>query len=317
VDGKRYADISGLSGIDSDTDGRGAAYADLDNDGDVDIFRTAFQRKAHHLFRNNVGQRANFLRVSLIGTKSGTDAFGTVVRVGTSRGVQTRFKSGGAGFVSQHDPRLLFGLGSDTSVEWIEVAWPSGSVEKFRGVGAGLSVLITEGQGRLTTLEDRAFALPDPPADREVLLAKLAVRPGDRFPDLALGTLAGDATTFRAESGSGRATVVNLWATYCVPCRKEMPELERLSAELSRAGVDVIGLSIDVGKGRKKVPGFVRKQRLTYPVYTTTDGVFARIYSGDEVFIPLTYLVGADGIVTEVFTGWSKEAEGAIRKLAQ
>ena len=119
--GKRFVDISGLSGLDSVTDGRGAAYADFDNDGDYDIFLTTLQGQAHHLFRNNVGQENGFLRVTLEGRESGRDAFGAEVRVKTTQGVLTKVKAGGSGFVSQSDPRLLFGLGADTEAAWIQV----------------------------------------------------------------------------------------------------------------------------------------------------------------------------------------------------
>ena len=89
----RFMNISGVSGVDSISDGRGSVFADFDNDGDLDIFLTTAQGEAHFLFRNNVGQRNGFLRLELEGTRSGRDAFGTVVRVKTSAGVQTKMSS--------------------------------------------------------------------------------------------------------------------------------------------------------------------------------------------------------------------------------
>ena len=69
--GDRFVDISGASGIDSISDGRGTCFADFDNDGDMDVFLTAEQGEAHFLFRNNVGSEQNHLRVELIGSTSG------------------------------------------------------------------------------------------------------------------------------------------------------------------------------------------------------------------------------------------------------
>ncbi len=121
VEGQKFVDISGISGLDSVSDGRGAVYADFDNDGDPDIFVHTIQGPAHLLFRNNIGQRNAWVRVSIVGSASGRDAYGATVRVKTTQGIQTKIKSGGEGFLSQHDPRLLFGLGSDAVAEWIEV----------------------------------------------------------------------------------------------------------------------------------------------------------------------------------------------------
>ena len=110
---KKFMDVSGVSGVDSLSDGRGAVFADFDNDGDVDIFLTTVQGEAHLLFRNNVGSENSFIRIALEGTRSGRDAYGAVVRMKTSAGTVTKLKAGGGGFLSQHDPRLLFGLGED------------------------------------------------------------------------------------------------------------------------------------------------------------------------------------------------------------
>ncbi len=114
---KTFQNISGTSGIDSVTDGRGAVFADFDNDGDTDVFLTTIQGQSRLLFRNNLGNENGFIRVALVGTKSGRDAFGAEVRIKTKSGLRTRLKSGGAGFNSQADPRLLFGLAKEPRAE--------------------------------------------------------------------------------------------------------------------------------------------------------------------------------------------------------
>ena len=157
-----FRDISGNSGIDSATDGRGAIFADFDNDGDLDVGVTTIQKTARLLFRNNVGQQNRSLRVTLVGTKSGRDAFGAVVRVKSSLGVQTKVKSGGSGFLSAHDPRLLFGLGADVAIEWVEVVWPSGARQKHSGIAAGERVLIREGVETVERITEKRFSLVAP-----------------------------------------------------------------------------------------------------------------------------------------------------------
>jgi thiol-disulfide isomerase/thioredoxin len=315
LEGRKFVDVSGLTGLDSNTDGRGAAYADFDNDGDYDIFLTAFQGKAHHLFKNQVGQDAGSIRIALTGSASGRDAYGALVRVKTSQGVLTKMKPSGSGYISQSDPRLLFGLGSDTGAEWVEVIWPSGTHEKFAAIPAGTSVLIEEGTGEYVTLDEEPLALPEPPSETEAFLRLLRVTPGAEFADLPLRDLGGSETTFGAARGKGRNTLVNLWATYCVPCRKEMPELERLAPSFREAGLDVLGLSLDMGATQKSIPRQLRKLGVTYPIFTTDESVFPMLFSGEEIFIPLTFLVNEGGTVLEVFKGWSPETKERIESL--
>jgi thiol-disulfide isomerase/thioredoxin len=313
--GRRFVDIAGLTGIDSDTDGRGSAYADFDNDGDHDIFLTAFQGKAHHLFKNRVGQDAGWIRVALRGAASGPDAWGAIVRVRTSQGTLTKIKSGGAGFVSQSDPRLLFGLGEDDAAQWIEVVWPSGRTERFPGVPARTSILIEEGAGSIATVTEARFELPDAASGRDELLGTLAARPGDAFPDLALVGASGKRTRFADVRRPGRRTLVNLWATYCAPCRREMPELEALRARYADAGADIVGVSLDMGSSADGVPRALKKLGVTYASYTTDESVFPALFAGEQFFIPLTYLVNPDGTIADVFKGWSPQTRRRVDSL--
>ena len=315
--GERFVDISGLSGLDAVGDGRGAAYADFDNDGDYDIFLTSLQGQAHHLFRNQVGASSGFIRVALRGRESGRDAYAAQVRVKTSQGVLTRIKAGGSGFVSQSDPRLLFGLGQDESAEWLEVRWPSGSVQRFGPVAAGTSVRVHEGRRELEYVRERRFSLPDPPEGDAWVREAVRPRPGDPFPSPALIDLQGGATDLNAVLSPGRPALVNLWATWCVPCRAEMPELEALYPQLQEAGVDLIGISVDVGDARRKVPSFLTRIGTSYPVFTVDASGLEQLYAGDQLFVPVTFLVDADGRVAEVLSGWNPASEARIRALIE
>ncbi|MEE2658496.1 MAG: redoxin domain-containing protein [Candidatus Latescibacterota bacterium] len=309
--GGNFDDVSGVSGIDDVGDGRGAAYGDFDNDGDADLFLTTLQGQVHHLFRNNVGDDLNSIRIDLRGTDSGPDAFATIVRVKTSHGIQTRVKAGGSGFVSQGDPRLLFGLGTDSRAEWIEVTWPSGAMERRRGVAAGSRLLWREGAGPEEVSEVR-FDLPDPTPGG---VAGLRVALGSQFPDIAVQTLAGEATDFSAFRQPGRRYLVNLWATWCIPCRQEMPELERLYPALQAAGFELLGISLDTGAERDRVPKFLKRLGITYPVVTTDTTAFRQLYDSPRIWVPLSVIVDADGMVEELLSGWSAQTERRIHDL--
>ena len=181
---KKFVDISGVSGIDSITDGRAGVFADFDNDGDLDVFSTVIQGQSHLLFRNNVGQENKYLRVILEGgPKSGRDAFGAVVRVLTSAGTLTKIKDGGSGFISQHDPRLVFGLGGDARAASVEVTWPHGGRESFGAHGAGKTLVLREGSGRAETVEVASARLPDPLTRAETFARGLKVAVGRPMPD--------------------------------------------------------------------------------------------------------------------------------------
>jgi thiol-disulfide isomerase/thioredoxin len=315
---KKFMDISGVSGIDSITDGRAGVFADFDNDGDLDVFSTTIQGQAHLLFRNNVGQENNWLRVALEGNeRTGRDAFSAIVRVKTSAGTLTKIKDGGTGFISQHDPRLLFGLGKDERAEWIEVTWPHGKVERFAGEArAGATLLLREGAGRAQELTTATRAqLPDPLTRTEAFAQGLKIRVGQPMPELALKPVGRVATSLRRQLKPGRRALVNVWATWCTPCAAEMPELEKLRAPLAARGIDLIGLNVDSDPAAD-VGGFIKAHRVQYPNYLGGVRAIESLYATDELSVPMSLVIDDKGVVTEIIPGWSAETRKRFSVLA-
>lgn len=95
----------------------------------------------------NQGNDNSWIRVALVGTKSGRDAYGARVRVVAGDLEQYREHTSAHGYNSANDPRLLFGLGENDAVDLIEVTWPSGTEQKVGGAAPGQTVTVTERAG--------------------------------------------------------------------------------------------------------------------------------------------------------------------------
>ena len=134
---------------------RGAAYADIDNDGSLDLLVTTNGGRPY-LFHNE-GARNHSLRVKLVGTKSNRDGIGSIVRVTSSKDQQWQMLRSGSSYLSQSELVLTFGLGKESKADSLEVQWPSGQVDKLSNISAGQTVTIQEGKG---VMASRPYAKP-------------------------------------------------------------------------------------------------------------------------------------------------------------
>ncbi|HEY7617142.1 MAG TPA: CRTAC1 family protein [Terriglobales bacterium] len=124
---------------------RGCAFGDFDNDGDLDILIVNLNEPPS-LLRNDVSGNHHWLKVKLIGTKSNRSAIGARVVMRYGGKVQAQEVLSQSSFYSANDPRLHFGLGTEKLAD-IEVRWPSGLQERFKGVAADQVVTIKEAAG--------------------------------------------------------------------------------------------------------------------------------------------------------------------------
>jgi hypothetical protein len=127
---------------------RGAAYADFDRDGDLDVLLSTNHGPAY-LYRNDGGNRNHWLSVRLTGTKSNRDGIGAVVRVASAGGKQWNMVRSGGSYCSQSDLALTFGLGKDVAAS-VEIEWPSGARQKLDNLPADRSITVDEGRGLVT-----------------------------------------------------------------------------------------------------------------------------------------------------------------------
>jgi hypothetical protein len=125
---------------------RGAAYADIDRDGDLDVLITTNHGPAY-LFRNDGGNRNNFITIRTKGVKSNRDGIGAIVRIQSSGRKQWNTVRSGSSYCSASDLALTFGLAKSTVVTAIDVEWPSGAKDHVANQPANQFLTIEEGRG--------------------------------------------------------------------------------------------------------------------------------------------------------------------------
>ena len=125
---------------------RGAAIGDFDNDGDLDIL-VSNNGQLPQLLRNDGGNSNHWLQLFLVGTRSNRDAVGARVKVIAGDLVLYDERKGGMSYQSAQDPRLHFGLGPRSTIDQIEIKWPSGDLSEFKNLKADQILAIEEGRG--------------------------------------------------------------------------------------------------------------------------------------------------------------------------
>jgi enediyne biosynthesis protein E4 len=137
--------------------GRGAAYADINNDGRLDLLLSTNGGKVY-LFRNEAQGAAaanRSLRIKLMGTKSNRDGIGATAKLTAGGETQTEMLRSGSSYLSASELVLTFGLGSLDKADSIEIRWPSGQVDRLSAVAAGATITVTEGKGITSRREFR------------------------------------------------------------------------------------------------------------------------------------------------------------------
>lgn len=124
------------------------------------------------------------------------------------------------------------------------------------------------------------------------------IKQGDFFPDLPLVSLDGEVR--QLSDFKGKLVILNVWATWCAPCRKELPSLESLAKLLGDQRFAVFGLSID--DDRLLVSEYLSDKGIRLPIYFMREGVLDYAALGVNVF-PYTFVITADGKLAAVYAG--------------
>ena len=144
----------------------------------------------------------------------------------------------------------------------------------------------------------------------QVLAASLAEREATKLVgqsvDLALKDLSGVEQSL--QNLRGRIVVLNFWATYCIPCRKEMPDLAAVQNEFAPLGVQVIGVSTDDIADRNKVLQFARETKVNFPIWIGGSAAHM-VKFGLGTALPGTVVIDRDGKITKIISGVVNLAE--------
>lgn len=136
---------------------------------------------------------------------------------------------------------------------------------------------------------------------------------GSPAPDFAARTLEPLPRTKGITDYEGQVVLLNIWATWCTPCRVEMPSIQALHEAYGPSGLRVVAVSIDDPGSEQKIRDFVREYRLTFEVLHEPTGEIQRRYQTTGV--PETLLIGRDGIIRRKVIGavdWNSPGNHAL-----
>jgi peroxiredoxin len=131
---------------------------------------------------------------------------------------------------------------------------------------------------------------------------------GARAPEFRAVTLDADARVKTLRDYEGQIVLLNVWATWCPPCLKEIPSLQRLHETLAHRGLRIVAISIDDAGSEATIAEFVREQGLTFEILHDATGTIMETYGMQGV--PQTFLISRDGriLLRRFAVDWMAEA---------
>ena len=321
--GPRFADISSISNLDIPDDRRAIAATDWDHDGDLDLWIANRNGPQLRLLRNEIPTNHHFLSIQLVGKTCNRDAIGArvvLVMQGDESHPRLRTLRAGEGYLSQSSKWLHFGLGTGlgtaAQIERIDVQWPGGTIESFRGLEPDSAYRLTQGSGtaellprgeRPINFESKQQVTADESPPR-VLLASHVPLPRMEYTD-SVGQV--QSLPLAAE----RPVLVNLWASWCAPCLLELRDFASRHGELQTAGLDILALSVDHLSAPRDdrdvaVEGF-DKFAFPFAVGQASTGLLDKLQIVDQQLfdrhtalpIPCSFLVSKSGQLAAIYRG--------------
>ena len=333
--GDSFLDVSGISGIDSPSDGRVSVWLDMDRDGQQDLAVVNSNRPLMQLYRNQScdGDRSgsNFIALRFVGGNDSANAsqqfsnrngFGTRVVVKTGDRQITREHLCGQGFSGQNSSTMTIGIGEATTIDQLSVTWPSGTKQQFTNLASGKLIILYErpaANGQLPSAQPSSdpagITITDYPQTKletsmkNAQLAATAI--GTRQPTLtAIQLLAAIESSANENSiGNSKIVVLTTMASWCASCATHQPLVKNLSADFAASGVSFVGFAGDPDDPIEALHGFVERLDIDYPVISAPDESFRAsvetiLNSGDGAdVLPSTIILDGNGKVLVTHSG--------------
>jgi thiol-disulfide isomerase/thioredoxin len=321
--GQQFKDISAVAGLDDIADGRSFGIFDYDRDGWLDFAVTNKNEPRIELFRNGIGRLSDqgFVALRFVGGNtsaqpsewSNRGGYGARVTLQVGDRALLREHRCGEGFAAQNSATLHVGIGQSPSAERLSVTWPSGQLQELADVPSGSLVTVYENPTQSPTGEAFVVSpyLPEGPATLPgpSLQAEAA-------PSLHLGAL----QTLAELPAAPRLRLVTTLATWCLPCRREVPVLTALRDRFDATELGLYGVAIDPEDGPEKLAQWNDELDPPYAMLPVSaeerTGVQRMVAEqlGSEG-VPATLVLDADGRI--LHAQWGPPTVSTLRRLLE
>jgi len=245
---QKFANVSHVTGMALADDGRSICAVDWDHDGDLDFWLANRTAPRLRLMRNETNG-ARHLAFLLEGKTCNRNAIGARVSVQLSDDNKRRLMRtvhAGSSFLSQSSRWLHFGVGQTERAAKVTVQWPDGSVDELTDLQTGVNYHLVQGQAPVAwsrpqpaiAIKPSAPVLPKATDSARVFL-------GGRMPMIHIPITNFDGQTIIVGKPSMQPTLINIWASWCLPCANELKEFSAKQQAIEITGLRIIAASVD------------------------------------------------------------------------
>ena len=317
----KFADISGLSGLDFPDDGRAISVTDWDNDGDLDLWITNRNAPRLRLMRNDTKKVNSFISLRLRGNGKtvNKDAIGARIEIingkdsGKFKQIQTL--RAGQGFLSQSSKWIQFALNETIESINIKISWTDGTVSKIEDVLPNKKYIIRQENSTAeeVKLESKKNNLVSSPG------LKTSPSQVARIPAITLfkgPTINLRKNGIEKQNNKNKShQLINLWATWCAPCLQEMAHFRDHKKTLIDNEVELIAVNVDEldsqNDNSKKPSDVIKKMNFPFPSISANKQlmeILQRIHDqsvglNEPLPIPSSFLIDPNGDVSVIYKG--------------